>query len=297
MTRHVFDMSRHSYDKVRVLIAEPDKTLRETIEQDLISLGFKEIVSTNVVSQVKTAVLSGAVDLLICDTSLKDGCMVEIIKNLRLGVYGEDIFPVVITLLSNPTKRLVHEVIDCGSDAILVKPVALETLHQRILELTAKRERFVVTSDYIGPDRRKKQREGCMVIPKTEVPNPLRNRVTGYLNDAEFQSYVCRVSEIINEMRIKRQSYHMGYLVEKIQPAYEASPESCELPSDWPYLVYTAKDLAHRVKSSRFTSVKGMTATLINFVDDIELSGALAAHDFRLLSHLTEGISRGCGSD
>jgi len=297
MAKQIFHVNKQRFGDVRVVLAETDPALRQTLEQHLHKIGFKDILSTDNLDEVKKAIIKGHVDLLVGDAMLEDGALIDLVRAMRLGFLGGNIFPVVISMISNPTQALVNKVINSGPDNILVKPFGVETFCERILQLTAKREPFVVTSDYIGPDRRQKQRPGAMVIPKTQVPNPLHNKVTSFYKKSEFTNYIQRTASKINELRIERQSFQIGYLVERIQPDQVENEEQQGLPPEWRRLAFTARDLANRVKGSQFSHMNGMTSTLINFVDDMEVVGVLNTNDFRLLSQLSQGISRGISLD
>lgn len=85
--------------------------------------------------------------------------------------------PVIVTTWE-ADQDLVEKVADCGADALLVKPFAPKQLIERIEFLANRRKKFVVTSGYVGPDRRKDQTRESP-IPLIDVPNTLRAKVQG----------------------------------------------------------------------------------------------------------------------
>lgn len=286
-------VSQNYFANARVLLAEFDPQQRKCYEDILVKVGFENIVSANTPEDVKQALGEGQVDVLICDASTEEDGVIGLIRALRLGLLSENIFPIVITMIATPTQALVQKVMDSGSDTILVKPIAFETLRERLLQFSSRREAFVVTSDYIGPDRRKKHRPGTMDIPKTPVPNPLHNKVTGFYGEDAYKACVSRTANILNRLRIERQCYQIGYLVERIYPEDAQAIDRCPLPTEWRRLVFTAHDLAKRAKGSSYAHVKGMACTLVNFVETMDETGHLTAKDIQLLSQLSQGLSRG----
>ena len=73
---------------------------------------------------------------------------------------------------------MVKKVIESGSDDLLPKPLSSGHLISRIEQLVQARKSFVVTSEYIGPDRRNtEERESEITL--LQVPNSLRVKVTG----------------------------------------------------------------------------------------------------------------------
>jgi len=293
MTTQYSQLSQKDFSNVNVVIADTNPHEREAIENDLLTIGFKNILSTDNCKDLTNAIVDGQVDLLICDTALEDSCVTDLVYSMRLGVLGNNMFPVVIMIITEPTQSIVQNVINSGVDAILARPFSQNNLYERVLKLSNKREHFVVTSDYIGPNRRQMHRPGTLEIPKITVPNPFRNKVTGFFSPAEYDDFVEHTATTINEQRITRQTFHISYLINKIQPGEGGYRPSKGLPAEWESLVFTTNDLAVRVKSSQFTHMNRMTLTLTNFVNEMDGAGTLQSNDLRLLTHLSNGISRG----
>lgn len=286
---HLF---RHRFDLVNVVVAEPSHELREDIARDLRKLGFERIQLVSNIRQIQQALKDDLIDLLICDTALEDGDLTRFVRGMRLGIFNGNIFPVVITLVSVPSQGLVHKVVNSGTDAVIVKPITLEQLNKRIMGLVEKRSRFVVTSDYIGPDRRQKLRKGAEPIPSIDVPNPLRNKITSYYDADAYTALVKRTTLILNERRIERQSIQIKYYVEKILPPYEEQDSHTEMPPEWSRLMFTTKDLAGRVKGSRFAHMIGASTMLLDFVNDLNAKQSLTSEDIRLITQFSSSISR-----
>jgi len=293
MGQQKIHINRKNFSNAKVLLAEFDPERRKCYEGFLAQIGFKNILSTNKLKDVEQAIAGGNVDLLVCDTSMEEGGVINLIRAMRLGMLNNDLFPLVISMIGEPTQDLVQKVINSGSDNILVKPIVFESFCERIHQLATRREAFVVTSDYIGPDRRQKRRAGAMEVPKTQVPNPLHNKVTGFYSEAAYDACVSRTVNILNKLRIERQCYQIGYLVERIHPEGTQVVDHGKLPMEWRRLVFTARDLAKRVKGSPYAHVNGMASTLVSFVKEMDEAGSLTTTDVKLLSHLSQGISRG----
>src|SRR3546814_1821103 len=71
--------------------------------------------------------------------------------------------------------------------SLLVKPLSTRIILDRIETVALHRKPFVVTSDYIGPDRRKAVARRDSNVPLIEVPNPLREKMLGRPLDAGAQ--------------------------------------------------------------------------------------------------------------
>ena len=126
---------------------------------------------------VRKAFQTGNPDLLIADATSPETETFRLVQSVRHSVIGGNPFIGIIVTAFHPTKMLLAKVTNCGADALLVKPVAFRQIQDRINALIDQPRNFVVTADFVGPDRRKSPREGSP-IPLLEVPNTLRMKAT-----------------------------------------------------------------------------------------------------------------------
>jgi len=101
------------------------------------------------------------------------------IKAIRNGQLGRDPFLPIVVASDPPGEDVLRPLIDAGVDAVLVRPLSVGKICDRLRLLTTQRRPFVVTADYIGPDRRQTPRPGSLEIPLMEVPNALADRIVG----------------------------------------------------------------------------------------------------------------------
>ena len=76
----------------------------------------------------------------------------------------------------------------------------------------------MVTSDFIGPDRRKSPRDGSP-IPLLEVPNTLRMKATSSFAKVNPHALIERSIRDINEHKLLRQAFQAAFLIEFAVPA------------------------------------------------------------------------------
>ena len=280
------------FDNIRVVLAEPNRELRKTLKTSLHDHGFRSVLDTGNLSQVANAVEEGNVDLLIADTSLPEGDFNEYVTELRHGKHGENPFLVVITLVSEPTRLAVHRAIDSGTDHVLAKPFNPDDLINQVLELTHQRKRFVVTTDYIGPDRRSRPRGG-MQVPQIDVPNALRQRMTGQMSDGILRRAIDAAKAKINEQKVVRHAYQIGWLLDRILPGLEARGRGetvdGEVDEHLDRLIRVSKDISARIRPTRYAHVAEMCMTLANMVEKGRVVG-FNDHDLQLMNKIVELI-------
>jgi len=166
---------------VKIVVADDEAFMREIVVNALTSGGYREIRSVAKLGLLQEVVDSLYPDLLILNGDMTDGDSVDFVRRLRLFRIGRNPFVPIIMTAWNAEQAFVRKVVDSGADVLVAKPFAAGQLFARIDFLTTARPPFVVTSSYIGPDRRKSARAD--EYPHFDVPNTLKERIGG----REFQ--------------------------------------------------------------------------------------------------------------
>lgn len=286
-------MPTYRLDDVRLVLAEPRMDVRRELEAALRDRGFQEVLATGNMLPIRQAMEDGEVDLLIGDTVLPEGDLSELIHEMRHGEIGVDPFLVTITLVSDPDQSTVRRVVDSGTDTVLLKPFTPEELVQRIFQMVERRKRFVVTTDYIGPDRRKSKRPGTMEIPTLEVPNPLRDRVFGQTDERRRKRAVEAASARINEQKVERHAYQIQWLVERILPVLHAEGATEEVLGHLDRLIEVSSDLCQRIQDTRYVHVSGMCLNVRTLAETLRAAPDKRDEDsMRMLGQLPALIQR-----
>ena len=279
-------LSISQFDNIRVVLAEPNADIRKTLKTCLHDHGFRSVLDTGNLSQVASAVREGHVDLLIADTSLPEGDFNAYLSELRHGKHGDNPFLVTITLVSSPSRSAVQAAIDSGTDHVLAKPFQPDTMIDHVQALTHGRKRFVVTTDYIGPDRRSAPRAGGIEIPQIDVPNALRQRMTGQMSESVLRRHVDAAKATVNEQKVVRHAYQIGWLLERLLPELHAPTKSAAFEAHMKRLGEVARDISVRIRSTRYAHITEMCMTLSNMVEEATAKG-FDEHDVRLLKKVS----------
>ena len=169
-------------EDVRIKLCEPNAQLRGSLRTAFQEIGFHNFEGGKSLHSAKAAIELGEVDLIIWDTSCVGGDVCQWTHDIRHHRLGNNPFLPVITMVTEADPENIRKVMDSGPDDLVLKPLSTGFLFTRIMSMVERRRLFVVTSDYIGPDRR-----GGDGLPEDsplsmEVPNPLRDRATGVEN-------------------------------------------------------------------------------------------------------------------
>lgn len=266
-------MNVSQFDNIRVVLAEPSATLRKTLKECLIDHGFRSVLDTGNLAQVAGAVREGNVDLLIADTSLPEGDFNAYVNELRHGKHGENPFLVIMTLVSDPNTDSVHAAINSGTDHVLAKPFSPLAMINHAKDLTHGRKKFVVTTDYIGPDRRTHRRSEGMAVERIDVPNALRQRMTGQMSEGIVRRAIDAAKAKINDQKVVRHAYQIGWLLDRMLPEVNAAQKSTEFENHMKRLGSVADDISRRIRTTQYAHVAEMCMTLNAMVASASKNG------------------------
>nr|CAX84113.1 Response regulator consisting of a CheY-like receiver domain [uncultured bacterium] len=281
------------FEDVQVILGEPNAQVRSAARAALASHGFKSVVDTGSFGPLSDAVTSNSVDLVICDVRLLGGDPFILFNKIRHNEIGNNPFILIIMTMETPTSDVVKQVFNCGADDLLVKPLSPRQLMVRIEALAKGRKPFVVTHDYIGPDRRKDARPGEGAdTPQIDVPNPLKSKVVGGKDPARMQQLIDAAASLINEHKMERHSGQIAWLVERIVPAPQKGGDVA-LTGHLIRLLYVSEDLSRRLRGTRFSHVEELALSLVGLASRIrDTPKSPDPTDIDLLPKLSQAIKR-----
>ena len=259
-------MENFNFESIRVLVGDPNREVRDAVRGGLYGHGFRYIVVTDRMSVVETAVAINSVDLMICDTELPDGDFYDLVYRIRHHELGDNPFIVVTALITEPTPNMVKKIFDAGCDDLVPKPISTGLLFERVVNLARNRNSFVVTSDYIGPNRRAGPRSGIQQDHEIDVPNPLKAKAMDDANAEDLQAEIDRVANVLNEQKMKCHAYQIAYLVERIVPLCEDGAADESVISHLEYLFYVSEDISRRLEGTRYAHVGELCLSMVNVV-------------------------------
>ena len=132
------------------------------------------------------------------------------IQQLRQGTAGYNPFIVIIVTAWEKNSALINRVVSSGADDLLLRPFSTGVLGQRIEAHVDRRKGFVITTEYVGPDRRRDSNRPSD-IELFEPPNSLKMKAKDRLStdeiarklDAELKT----AREKLNTEKLRRDSF------------------------------------------------------------------------------------------
>jgi DNA-binding response OmpR family regulator len=147
-------MTRLSYDAVEALIYDPVSANRTATRTALYSLGFRRTETVASLDAFVEAVQKRTPDIALCEAQGAGEELCAAIQELRQGGNFGNPFIVIIVTAWEKSTNLINRVVNSGADDLLLRPFSTALLGSRIEAHIERRKGFVITTDYVGPDRR-----------------------------------------------------------------------------------------------------------------------------------------------
>ena len=220
-------MKQTDFGSVRLLLALENLAIRQALQNALQHEGFQRPIDVASYDKLLAAVEAQPFDVIVTATDLAGQFVPPFLGQLRRGALIHHPLPVIVTLLTSVEAEYVTQVIDCGPDDMLQLPISSGQLLSRLTQLAENRKLFVVTSDYVGPDRRQTLRPGTAAAPQTEVPNPLQMRMMR-LPEETFLFEMDACARKLKQMRLERFAFELQWLLRAIRQQFLPDQKDAE---------------------------------------------------------------------
>ncbi|CAA6606518.1 Putative response regulator receiver domain [Rhodospirillaceae bacterium LM-1] len=207
-----------SLTAIRMLLGEPNPNVRSSLRTSLFRHGLRGIQDCGSAMRSHELLGEQLFDLVVLDANMEDSDVLGIVRLVREHKLCKDPFCNVILIADPPNPDMARLLVNAGADAVLIRPISVQALHERINLLIESRRPFVVTQNYIGPERRTEPRQGTTQIPEISVPSSLRNRAFGRTDDELHLKAVSSAWEIVKKQRAERLIFQIGWLAQRILP-------------------------------------------------------------------------------
>ena len=255
-------LARWSFDNVRVALALPNKEMIAQVGPPLRAIGLRKCFALSGIESLRAHLATGDVDLLITTPKLEGADVARLVQDLRHGKVGDDPFPIIITLIENSSPANVKWAVESGTDDLLLTSNVAQQLRDRLDTFVLGRKPFVVTYDYVGPDRRPSDGADGQPAPRVEVPNPVRWQVVANSDRTSYKEQVRNARERINAHKIKSYGGQLVFLADRIQKSYADTSTREAIAPDVGNLQGVTEDLAVRMCGTQYNEADELVKSL-----------------------------------
>lgn len=281
------------FSAIDIAIGETNRDLRLGLKAMLSSNGMHGIHDCQTCEKLSEVVANRPIDLILCDCGLIGGDFCELVRDIRYGKLGDNPFIFIVGTMEIPSQDQVRRAINSGLDDLLVKPVSLDAITTRLVNFAMKRKPFVVTHNYIGPDRRSKKREEeVLSTDLIEVPNPLAAKKAGPAELLALPRQIKLSVAVIEHYKMLRHATQIGYMSEKLVEVWREEDEKTHIQDALKHIYKYAADLYHHIPGTRFCHLKGETLSLCsNIADSLISSSHLTKEAILDINEIAHGLS------
>lgn len=173
-----------SLKDIKILLADSDGNLGVVLTDVLMRMGFKGIQFVRDGASAIKALEAEKKDILITEWELQSVDGIALTSFIRNSSDPAIRLLPVIMLTARAEKQDVEAARDAGITEFVVKPYSSRTVFQRIQQVIENPRGFLVASQYIGPDRRRRDGEGPAEERRVEPPVIIIDRRAATVVDA-----------------------------------------------------------------------------------------------------------------
>lgn len=144
---------RAKLNKLDILVADGDPFMAETLTATLKGMGFERVSQAQSGEAAEAHLAKNPTDLLITEWAMQPVDGLELVGRLRKKPSAHQTMPIIM-LTARSEKKDVEQARDAGITEFLSKPYTAETLFTRLQHVVDAPRSFILSKDYVGPDRR-----------------------------------------------------------------------------------------------------------------------------------------------
>lgn len=236
---------------ISILFGDGKSAMRQLYRQALAGAGFSKLREFDSMADFADLLRVVQPDLVLMDIEMPGGDVCAAVRALRHGEIGDNPFLPVMLTTWDAEAGIVRRAVNAGADDLLVKPLNMKTLVDRMTALALARKPFVVTADYIGPDRRKASMRDGDSAPLIQPPNPLLAKLRGEPVDIiAMRDALLAANEQVHLQRLRQSAFRVAFAAQQVAPAYREGKVDDRISALLRDLIDSADEIARRVVDS-----------------------------------------------
>ena len=275
------DIVKSALHVTNVLLITSDVNIRTIFH----NAGFKHVeILRSEINRAKSLIAAGSCDLLVVEDIFDEKPTLPFIRSIRHGEVGPNIFLPIVAMISENDAGTIRASIEAGPDDVIVKPLSVSTVRTRILGMLKRNPQYVVTAEYIGPNRRSKERTDPLKDNLIDTPNILRAKSEGHHEVAQqIFANIRDANKKINTQRVSIQGDQIQGLIT------EAIEDPSKFNACIPKIRTVALEFTRRLQHTDFRHI-GELCQMLNVVIR-EIGGIDDKKNIDLLVLLGQAIS------
>jgi DNA-binding response OmpR family regulator len=279
-------MSRLSFDSVDVLIYDPVPSNRTATRATLYALGFRRTETVSTLEAFVESVQKNPPDITLVEAHGDGEELCDIIQQMRQGSTSYNPFIVIIVTAWEKSTALINRVVSSGADDLILRPFSTAQLGARIETHIERRKSFVITTDYVGPDRRKDYNRGAgaeLFDPPNSLKMKAKDKMSSDVIARKLDADLKAAREKLTTEKLRRDSFQVCILWRLMQ---EQAIVAGQIPPDLAKLQNLTKSIETRSRDTEFQPAVEWCESVMAAVEGLSL-GVDRNASMHLLGHGT----------
>jgi DNA-binding response OmpR family regulator len=277
-------MARLSYDSVEALIYDPVSANRTATRAALYAIGFRRTETVSTLEAMIESIQKGAPDIVLCEAQGAVDELCSAVQQLRQGSAGYNPFIVIIVTAWEKSSSLITRVVNSGADDLLLRPFSTALLGSRIEAHIDRRKGFVITTDYVGPDRGRGPSQSSQA-PLFDPPNSLKmkakEKLTSDIIAKRLDGELKVARDKLTAEKLRRDSFQICVLWRLMQ---EQPAGALQNSVDLAKLTNLARSIDRRCRDTEFDSAVSWCDSILAACEGLQL-GVDRNASMHLLGH------------
>jgi CheY-like chemotaxis protein len=147
-------------ESISVLIVEDNAHMRTVLLQVVRAVGVGKVLLANDGAQALQTIREQDIDILITDLAMEPFDGIDLIRLIRNSPSSAKPMLPVLMITGHMTLNRVQQARDAGVTEFLSKPISVKLVMDRLEAIIFRPRDFIRSSDYFGPDRRRRRDPG-----------------------------------------------------------------------------------------------------------------------------------------
>jgi CheY-like chemotaxis protein len=165
-------VARLRFELLKILLVDDNHHMRVLLSEILRAIGVKNAFEAADGAEALQVMRSHQIDIVMTDLSMQPLDGIDFVRLLRNSQDSPNPMVPVIMITGHSTLKRVAEARDVGVTEFLSKPVTARGVIERISRVVDHPRPFVRTSEYFGPDRRRRDDPGYDGPFRRKTDNP-----------------------------------------------------------------------------------------------------------------------------
>ncbi len=264
------------FKKLHILVAEDLIPMQQLMSQLLGSLGVGQVSTASDGKKAYRIYQLKKPDIIITDWQMPDVDGLEFVKNVRLQPDSHNRVIPIIMMTGFCAKERISTARDNGVTEFIIKPFSANDIAARITHIIKMPRDFIISPDFIGPDRRRKDkaapdkdnRTGKIPCKKIPAPKILQEKTgIGKLNP----EIIKRSQRVLDENKIdfvpiaKHFLEQLSYEIEKARK--EENPGRRTLEN----IIGPVMQIKANAYIFKYSLISDLATIMLNFLENLNM--------------------------